>query len=150
MGQAQPPRDWQPRTGFGQLVCWLWASPASFIGICAAASGFVTGGTIRRVGPTWEVWGGVVTRLLSSRWIRARGMTLGHVILGTSPNDLDVVRSHEWVHVRQYERWGPFFIPTYLACSAYLYLCGRDGYLDNPFEVEAYDDDRRRESTTTP
>jgi hypothetical protein len=42
------------------------------------------------------------------------------------------------VHVRQYERWGPFFIPAYLLCSVWLMLRGYNAYLDNPFEVEAY------------
>ena len=46
--------------------------------------------------------------------------------------------THEMVHVRQYERWGPFFIPAYLACSLGLWLAGKDAYRDNPFEREAY------------
>jgi hypothetical protein len=41
------------------------------------------------------------------------------------------------VHVRQYERWGPLFVPAYLVSSLVLWLRGRDPYWDNPFEVEA-------------
>ena len=67
-------------------------------------------------------------------------MTLGHVILGASEADLDAARRHEQVHVRQYERWGPLFIPAYLAASAWLWLRGRDPYRDNPFERQAYDE----------
>lgn len=65
-------------------------------------------------------------------------MTLGHVILGQSLADLEAARRHEWVHVRQYQRWGPLFLPAYLGCSLYLWWMGRDFYRDNPFEIEAY------------
>jgi hypothetical protein len=46
--------------------------------------------------------------------------------------------------VKQYERWGPFFIPAYLGSSAWMWLRGRDAYRDNPFEAEAFADDARR------
>jgi hypothetical protein len=49
-------------------------------------------------------------------------------------------RRHERVHVRQYERWGPLFIPLYLGASAWALVNGRDPYCDNPFEREAMDD----------
>jgi hypothetical protein len=68
-------------------------------------------------------------------------MTLGHVILGRSPSALDFVRYHEWVHVRQYERWGPLFLPAYLSCWLWLTVNGRDGYRENPFEIEAFEKD---------
>jgi hypothetical protein len=51
---------------------------------------------------------------------------------------LDHCRTHELVHVRQYERWGPLFVPAYLASSAIIWLRGGDPYRDNPFEREAY------------
>jgi hypothetical protein len=53
------------------------------------------------------------------------------VILGASEADLDAARGHEQVHVRQYERWGPFFLPAYLASSAWQLACGRRCYRDN-------------------
>jgi len=65
-------------------------------------------------------------------------MTLGHTVLGLTGAGLDVVRNHELVHVRQFERWGPFLIPAYLLASLVLWLRGRDAYHDNPFEVEAF------------
>ena len=65
-------------------------------------------------------------------------MTMGHVVFGQTDAALDITRRHEHVHVRQYERWGPLFVPAYLAASALLYLRGRDGYRENPFEIEAY------------
>jgi len=65
-------------------------------------------------------------------------MTWGHVILGQTAAALDFSREHELIHVRQYERWGPLFIPAYLLCSAVIWLRGGDPYRDNPFECEAY------------
>jgi hypothetical protein len=68
----------------------------------------------------------------------AAALTLGHCILGQSTESLHAARDHEHVHVRQYQRWGPFFLPAYLAWSAVLWFQGRDAYLENPFEVDAY------------
>ena len=41
--------------------------------------------------------------------------------------------------MRQYERWGPLFIPLYLGASAWALASGREPYWDNPFEREALD-----------
>jgi hypothetical protein len=68
----------------------------------------------------------------------AAAMTLGHVVIARSKECLDTSREHELVHVAQYERWGPLFVPVYLGWSAWLWLRGYDAYLDNPFEEEAY------------
>ncbi len=65
-------------------------------------------------------------------------MTLGHTIIGQKKDELAIVRDHEQVHVSQYERWGPFFIPVYLWYSVLLWFQKRDSYMENPFEVEAY------------
>ena len=95
---------------------------------------------MQRRGRVLEFWGGAVTGLLRhAPLVRgALALTLGHVVLGQSARELDRCRTHELVHVHQYERWGPFFLPAYLGCSLVLWLRGRDYYLDNPFEVEAY------------
>lgn len=144
MHQAEPPAEYARHHLLWQLFCWLWASPASMLGLLAGSVGLLTGGRVQRIGPTLEFSGGAVTALMQSRLIRARGMTLGHVILGVSETALESVRAHEWVHIRQYERWGPLFLPAYLLCSAVLWLRGRNPYWENPFEVEAYDADRQR------
>jgi hypothetical protein len=52
--------------------------------------------------------------------------------------DPSAVRAHEQVHVRQYERWGPLFVPAYLLSSLVELLRGRRPYRDNWFEREAY------------
>ncbi len=70
-------------------------------------------------------------------------MTLGHVILGADSGALDATRAHELVHVRQCERWGPFFLPAYALASLWALLRGGHYYRDNGFEVHA----ERAEST---
>ena len=120
-------------------LLYLWASPASLIGVTVGLLGLVTGGAVQVRRGVLEFHGGAVTWSLSRMWIRARAMTLGHTILGRSVHDLNVTRDHEHVHVKQYERWGPFFIPAYLLCSLVLWFQRRNPYLDNPFEVEAFE-----------
>ncbi len=123
------------------MLC-VWASPATLLGLAAGGIGLMTGGSVRCHGGVVEFHGGFV------RWLLDRlpngqivlAMTLGHAILGKTAAALDISRSHELVHVRQYERWGPFLIPAYLLASLYLWLAGRDAYRDNPFEREAYGD----------
>jgi len=66
-------------------------------------------------------------------------MTLGHTILGQTKDALHITRDHEHVHVRQYERWGPFFIPAYFFASGLAWMRGGNSYRDNVFEIEAYD-----------
>jgi hypothetical protein len=87
-----------------------------------------------------EAHGGKITNLLDRGMIfgPAAAMTLGHVVIGQDQASLVRTREHERVHVRQYERWGPLFLPAYLLSSFYLYWRGFDPYLDNPFEKEAY------------
>lgn len=90
-----------------------------------------------------EVHGGLATWVLKRALIEggASAMTLGHVVLGRTEADLIRTRSHERIHVRQCERWGPLFIPAYIGCSIWLWFRGRDPYMDNPFEIEAYEND---------
>jgi len=123
-----------------QVLRWFWAAPASALGLMCGVFALATGGRLQRRGATLEFYGGMLARLLdklpSGPCIMA--MTLGHVILGRDGDALDYARAHELVHVSQYERWGPLFIPAYLACSAILWLRGADAYRDNPFERQAY------------
>ncbi len=74
--------------------------------------------------------------------MRARAMTLGHVILGRDLACLNECRNHEMVHVRQAERWGPLFLPAYVLASLWAHLAGGHYYWDNRFEIDA----RRRGS----
>lgn len=123
-------------------VKYAWALPASTLGLLFIALALPTGGRLQIVRGVLEVYGGFATWFLNHGmpWMAsgAAAMTLGHVVLGCNRESLARARDHEHVHVRQYERWGPFFLPLYLYFSFVLWLRGRDGYMDNPFEVEAY------------
>lgn len=118
-----------------QLAAYLWASPNTCIGI---ALGLVLGGKFQVVDGVVEIHGPHVAKALQRLWIPAAAITLGHTVLGQSPSWLHRTRRHERVHVRQYQRWGPFFIPAYLLASTALFAIGKDGYRSNPFEVEAF------------
>jgi hypothetical protein len=121
---------------------YIWVFPGTAVGLTGAMLALISGGRGKVVDGVLEVHGGWVTKILSrgNPWMRGpiAAITLGHVVLGCDEPTLFRTRRHERVHVRQYERWGPFFIPAYLACSVWLRMKGHDAYLDNPFEVEAY------------
>jgi hypothetical protein len=97
----------------------------------------VTGGEVRWRAGTLEVCGGFTRLFLRLPPIRARAMTLGHVILGVDGFALEENRLHERAHVRQCERWGPFFLPAYGLASLWAWVRGGHYYLDNAFEVDA-------------
>jgi hypothetical protein len=122
-------------------LLYVWALPATMLGLLVVLLSLLSGGRVRMVQGVLEVHGGFATWFLSTRWLGfgwAAAMTLGHVILGRDPECLERSRRHEHVHVRQYERWGPLMLPIYLVASLLLWIRGRDPYLENPFEVEAY------------
>jgi hypothetical protein len=121
-----------------KLLAILWASPWTAVGLALGGIGLVAGGKVQRRAGVVEFYGRVVGRFLDVLPIHPAAITLGHVVLGRQAECLDACREHELVHVRQYERWGPLFIPAYLGCSAYIWLRGGDAYRDNPFEREAY------------
>jgi hypothetical protein len=122
------------------LLALMWASPWTLVGLLIGVAARLTGGGCQRVGRVLEFHGGILNWGL--RWVPIAGgaaaMTLGHCVLARTKDHLDRSRRHELVHVAQYERWGPLFVPAYVACSAWCLLRGRHFYLDNPFEEEAY------------
>ncbi len=67
---------------------------------------------------------------------RYRAITFGHVVLSVDALDEATLR-HELVHVAQYEKWGPLFVPLYLLASARAALGGGHHYRDNHFEHAA-------------
>ena len=117
-----------------------WASPYSLIGLTVGVIGILTGGMGRHRLGALEFYGGATAWLVRHlpTGPTTLGMTLGHVIIGQSPEGLDRCALHERVHVRQFERWGPLMGPAYLLSSAWLWCRGRDAYRDNPFERQAY------------
>lgn len=125
----------------GRIIAYLWAFPTTFVGLLFVPLAAVAGGRVRFVDGVLEVSGGPVGWFLRyCTFLRggAAAMTLGHVVLGRDESILEATRSHERVHVRQAERWGPLFIPVYLLSSIVVALAGRRAYEDNPFEREAY------------
>lgn len=119
---------------------YAWALPYTLVGLLAGAVLLLGGGKAFRRHGTVEFAGGRIGRWLQ-RIQRGRSfsaMTLGHVILAVDDLVLDDLRAHEHVHVRQYERWGPLFVPAYLLSSLLQWLRGRDPYRENHFEREAF------------
>ncbi len=119
---------------------YAWAAPATAVGLIGTLAALPIGATARVVDGVLEVGGGrlaeCIDRLPAA--LRFQAITLGHVILGTTHAALCELRTHERVHVRQYERWGLLFFPLYLGSSLVQWLRGRHPYLDNRFEREAF------------
>ena len=125
------------------VMTWLarcWTLPNTLLGLAAGALMLAGGARVQRVDGVIEFHGGQVGRWANRlpAALRFDAITLGHVILGRSARALAASRAHEHVHVRQYERWGPAFVPAYVLASAWQGLRGRHAYRDNPFEREAY------------
>lgn len=119
---------------------YLWAGPGTVLGLAVLllasrrAQVAVVDGVIEAHSPAIN-WG------LTHLTVLARGasaLTLGHVVLACDAVALRLTRAHERVHVRQYERWGPLFLPAYFAASFWAAASGKHFYLDNWFEQEAW------------
>ncbi len=67
-------------------------------------------------------------------WVLQRAnrtaMTVGLVVVSARPLEGQLL-AHERAHVRQYRRWGPLYIPAYLALAVPF------GYRRHPFERAA-------------
>lgn len=125
-----------------------WAGPNTLLGLMAGAIVLCLGGKASAVDGTIEFCGGAIGSAAARmpRSMRFGAMTLGHVVIGIDAQQLLIARAHERVHVRQYERWGPLFLPAYACSSLWQLLHGRRAYRDNVFECEAYADDAARAS----
>jgi hypothetical protein len=105
----------------------LWTSPNTLLGLVFAA----LSGALPR--PRQGLLVAESNRGLAYLFLTRRGfgaITLGRVVvsaIGLSPRLL----MHESHHARQYEAFGPFYLPIYL------WLHTRLGYRANPLEVEA-------------
>jgi hypothetical protein len=116
---------------------YLWVAPCTLLGLVAAlpallvggASAAVVEGVIEVSGPPQEAWW--------TRRLPFEAITLGHLVLARTPQAMQRLRTHERVHVRQAERWGPLFFVAYLVLGAWQALRGRSAYRDHPFEVQA-------------
>jgi hypothetical protein len=131
-----------------RLLRYLWAAPYTVLGLLLGVVAVLFGASFRRHHGVIEIFGGhignAIAKLPPSLGFAA--MTLGHVILAVDRSSIDALRFHEHVHVRQYERWGPLFLPAYLLSSLLQLLRGRNPYRENHFERQAFAevDERRR------
>lgn len=121
----------------GLRVCaYAWASPCTALGLLAIVAADAPwrwrDGVVEAAGPG-------VARLFDAvqptRSILA--MTLGHVVIARDDRALASTRAHERVHVDQYERRGPLFLPAYACASLIAWVRRGDAYLDNVFERQA-------------
>jgi len=132
-------------SAFGKIrrvLAYLWAAPTTALGLLLLVPAVLSGGGVQIVHGVIEIHGGAVAWFLRKATPLEGGalaLTLGHVVLGLNRNALDISRAHERIHVRQCERWGPFFIPAYFGGCLLAYLRGGRAYRDNPFEREAYE-----------
>lgn len=121
-----------------RLAAYLWPLPYTLLGI---ACGALLAGRFQIVDGVLEIYSPTIAKVLTRFPVAASAITLGHVVLAHDQEVLRKTRLHERVHVCQYERWGILFVPAYLLASSCLYLQGKDGYRDNPFEKQAYAED---------
>lgn len=119
-----------------RLLGYLWALPVTLLGVGLALLAWSTGGAVGVHEGIIEATGGLVAWCLrGGRWHQGgAAMALGHVILARDADALAHSRTHELVHVRQFERWGVFLLPAYWLVAAWLWARGLDPYLDHPFE----------------
>lgn len=137
------------RSGYGAMhkvamlrttaLKYIWASPASALGVCAACIASVAGAEAKRTSGVLEV--SLAPR--SARLCKAvsclpfTAITFGHVVIACSAQQQAALRAHERVHVAQYELWGSLFLLAYPLESLFQWVRGRRAYLDNRFEIAA-------------
>ena len=121
------------------LLRYLWALPYTLAGLLFVPFVLLTGGRARVFRGVLELDG-----RLPAFWLRhvvlvrgAAAITMGHVVLGRDATALSRTRAHERAHVRQYELWGPAFVPVYLLAGAWAFVTRQGAYRGNYFEREA-------------
>ena len=110
-------------------LAYVWAGPWSLVGLALSVlfrKRTVRRGVVLAEGASWPGRLG---------W-HYRAITLGHVVLCVDEID-PVTFRHELVHVAQFERWGPLFVPAYLVAGLWAALHRAHPYRDNRFEVAA-------------
>jgi hypothetical protein len=116
-----------------------WAAPCSLVGLAGGAVALLGGGSAKCRSGTLEITLAEceAARPRLARLLPFRAIALGHVVIAIGRQELDQLRAHERVHVRQYERWGVVFFVAYAASSLWQLLNGRNAYWNNHFEVQA-------------
>lgn len=123
-----------------RVLRYLWALPYTLVGLLFALIVGLTRGRTQVVDGVLELHGRFASWFLR-RCIPLQGgalaLTLGHVVIGRDADALAATRAHERAHVRQYERWGPLFVPAYAVSSAWAHLSQAGAYAGNYFERDA-------------
>jgi hypothetical protein len=120
-------------------LLYLWPLPNTLIGLCIGVCPFLGDRTYTVRRGVFCIYGPAMKRLLELAPIQggAAAITFGHVILAADREAFDRTFEHEWIHVRQYCWWGPFFLPAYVVSSIWHGLIGEHMYVDNAFERQA-------------
>jgi hypothetical protein len=121
-----------------RLLRYIWVFPVTLCGLIAVGLTLITGGSGQVFSGAVEAWGGFSAWVFKRVIRRGCAMTIGHVIIGLNEHSISRYRQHEHVHIAQYEKWGPLFVPLYLASSLIAWVEGKHVYRDNVFEREAY------------
>jgi len=122
-----------------RVLRYLWAGPTTVVGLFVAFA-LLRRGHAALIDGVIEAHSPLLDRALARLTPLAGGaaaVTLGHVVIGRDARALETTRAHERVHVRQYELWGPLFVPAYFAAGLWAFAQGRHPYYDNRFEREA-------------
>jgi len=129
-----------------KLIAYAWVAPNTALGLLLGLVMISLGGRVHFIDGVAEFHGGWVGNFFASRShpFCFGAITVGHVILATCHNELSALRAHEHVHVRQYERWGIFFLPAYALSSMWELCNGRNGYWNNCFEKQAYAEEAKQ------
>ena len=126
-----------PRRAIG----YAWAGPFTLLALLLVVAPLaLLRSRVRLVAGVVEATGGPLPRALAGflPGLPVAALTLGHVVLARTEAEAERWRAHERVHVAQWARWGLLFPFAYLGASLVARLRGRDPYLDNPFEREAF------------
>jgi hypothetical protein len=124
---------------------YVWASLNTILGLFFVVV-WPRQTTLQIVDGVIEIYGPATRRFLRRVIPLPQGaaaLTIGHVVIACDPICLERTRAHERVHVWQYGRWGPFFLPLYGSASLIALAQGKNAYDGNWFEAEA-----RSRSTT--
>ena len=111
---------------------WRWPNDA--LGRLAGA--LVPDAAARRIGGATVFEDPRYDRLFRIVPRHPTAMTFGSTVVARRPLD-DALVVHELAHVEQYRRFGPLYLPLYLAGAAWGLLRYRDSYNGNPFEARA-------------
>lgn len=120
-------------------VFYLWPLPNTLIGLLVGTLPFLGSRTFTVRRGTIGIYGPAMKRLLVLAPIPggAIAITFGHTILAADEWTFESSFEHEYIHVRQYLWWGPFFILAYLLNSLWHWIRGDGMYVDNDFERQA-------------